>query len=135
MVQYFERDAVLAGAPQFARFLLVGGFTTVTQYAVLVVLVELAGQGAVAASAIGYLCGAALSYWMNRVWTFRSTVSHAAAGSRFAVMVGLGFCCNALVMVLMTRIELLPYLVDQVVATVLTLALNFSLARFWVFRR
>jgi putative flippase GtrA len=135
MPQYVRRVAVLAAVTQFARFVLVGGLTTAAQYAVLVVLVELAKQDAVVSSAIGYLCGAALSYWMNRVWTFASTVSHAAAGSRFAVMVALGFCCNALAMLVLTRTGQLPYLVSQVVATVFTLVLNFSLARFWVFRR
>jgi len=135
VAEYFRRDAVLAAASQFGRFLLVGGFATATQYAVLVLLVELAKQDPVTSSAIGYLCGSALSYWSNRIWTFGSTVSHVTAGSRFVAMMALGFCCNAFVMLLMTRTALFPYLFSQLAATVLTLALNFSLARFWVFRR
>lgn len=135
MREYFRPVAVPAAVSQFARFVLAGGFATGAQYAVLVLLVELTKQDAVVSSAIGYLSGAGLSYWMNRVWTFRSTVPHAAAGSRFAVMVALGFCANALLMIVLTRAGHFPYLASQVVATVFTLALNFSLARIWVFSR
>jgi putative flippase GtrA len=130
-----RRIAVFSAATQFVRFLLVGGLATATQYAVLVLLVELAKGDAVTSSAIGYVCGSVLSYWINRLWTFGSTVSHFAAGSRFVAMVSLGFCCNAVVMFLMTRTALFQYLLSQAVATGITLALNFSLARFWVFRR
>ena len=57
---------------QFGKFLLVGGFATALQYAVLAVLVQTAGIDPVLASSIGYLVSALANYELNYRLTFRS---------------------------------------------------------------
>jgi len=76
-----------------------------------------------------------LSYSLNRQWTFRSTGPHGRLVVRFALMVAAGLCLNSAVMYLGIRMLGLYYLFAQCIATAVTLAMNFLVARIWVFRR
>ena len=134
-MQLFPKsEALLAEAARALRFLAVGALTTATQYLVLIVAVETTGASAVVWSAVGYLCGATVGYFMNRTWTFGSATPHSIALTRFASMVLIGFCVNTLAMRLLTGSGGLGYLVDQVIATAMTLCTNYALSRWWVFR-
>jgi putative flippase GtrA len=119
---------------QFAQFAFVGCAATALQYLVLVLLVQGFQVSAQCASAVGFGCGAALSYLLNRQWTFQSTGPHARLVVRFALMVAAGFCLNSALMYSGIRMLGLYYLFAQCIATAVTLAMNFLVARIWVFR-
>lgn len=118
----------------FGRFLGVGLAATVLQYLVLVAGVELAGVGAVPASALGYACGAVLNYVLNHRYTYRSEVSHVRGVSRFAVVVALGLAGNALLMALFNGWLGWNYLLSQVITTGIITLWNFIGHSLWTFR-
>jgi putative flippase GtrA len=119
---------------QFGQFAVVGCIATAVQYLVLIVFFQLFQISPQSASAVGFACGAAVSYLLNRQWTFRSTGPHRRLVMRFTLMALGGLCLNSAVMYLGIRILGLYYLFAQCLATLVTLAMNFLVARIWVFR-
>ena len=118
---------------QFGRFLLVGGFSTVLQYLILVLLVRVAGTDPVVASSAGYVLSAMANYDLNYRLTFRSRVRYFGGMFRFALVAATGLVLNGLVMAAGTKLFGIHYLIAQVVATVIVLFWNFFANRRWTF--
>lgn len=119
---------------QFLTFAGVGVVAAVAHYGVLIVLVELGGIAPVIATLWGFLAGAAVSYILNRRYTFRSDRPHRAAAPRFLVVSVGGFLLNGVVMWLLNEQLGVHYLAAQVIATLIVLFWNFSANRWWTFR-
>jgi putative flippase GtrA len=120
---------------RFLRFLAVGGFSTLCQYATLAALVEIGGYDATPASAIGYAAGAVVNYLLNRRWTFRSDMRHRESLVRFICMVAVGSLCNVALMHVLAGGAGINYMAAQVLVTAVILLLNFFLSASWVFNK
>lgn len=118
---------------QFAKFVVVGGGATAVQYLVLVALMELTVLAPVVSAALAYLAGAVANYGGNYYFTFNSRVQHWRSISRFALVVMVGLGVNTLVF--WAGLKVLPhYLLAQILATGVTLLVNFALHRQFTFR-
>ena len=119
---------------QFFRYIVAGGVATAVHYAVLIVLVEVFGFSSAHSAAVGALCGAGVSYLLNRYVAFASTSSrHAQALPRFMTIAVLGAFING-VLIWMAVYHLgWHYLAAQALATLLVMGLTFRLNRFWTF--
>ena len=107
---------------------------TAVHYAVLIALVESSTLPAAPSAAIGTLCGACVSYLLNRRMTFRdSTTGHAQALPRFMAIVLLGAFLNGALVWLGTHTLAWHYMAAQVVATLMVMGLTFRLNRLWTF--
>jgi putative flippase GtrA len=120
-------------APQFMRYAVAGAIGTALQFAVLIVLVQVAGVGAVLASTLGAVAGAVLNYGLNHQFTFASDRSHGRALPRFALVSGTGIALNAVVVAAMLAFVSPHYLVAQVIATGVVLVAGFLANRAWTF--
>jgi len=118
---------------QFGRFLLVGGFSTVLQYFILVLLVQGASTDSVVASSVGFVFSAMANYDLNYRVTFRSRVPYFGGMLRFALVAATGLVLNGLVMTAGTKFVGTHYLIAQVAATVVVLFWNFFANRRWTF--
>lgn len=114
------------------RFAAVGGVATAIQYAVLVLLIEWVGLQEVLASAVSFSLSALINYLLNYYLTFSSGVGHRQAFPRFAVVAAVGLAINTLCFSL--AVTLLPYLLAQLVATLVTLVSNFLFHQLWIYR-
>ncbi len=114
------------------RFALVGGIATAFQYGLLVAMIEVLGMFAVLASALSFCCSALANYLLNYYLTFQGGVRHRRALPRFALVAALGLVINTLCFSLVLAVA--PYLLAQVVATLVTLVVNFLLHHFWIYR-
>jgi putative flippase GtrA len=119
---------------QFITFTGVGLVAAVAHYGVLILLVELGRMQPVFATLWGFLAGAAVSYLLNRRFTFRSDRPHRAAAPRFLAVSTGGFVLNGLVMWLLNEGWGVPYLLAQVIATLIVLFWNFTVNLLWTFR-
>lgn len=119
---------------QFLTFVVVGVIAAVAHYGVLILLVELGGMAPVIATLWGFLAGAAVSYALNRHFTFRSHRPHRAAAPRFLLVSVVGFVLNGVVMWVLNEQWGVQYLLAQVIATLIVLFWNFSVNRLWTFR-
>lgn len=84
------------------RFGIVGVGTNVLLYAAFLGLFY-AGVPAITASAICYVAGVALSYLLNRSWTFKSQAGHRRDMPRFLLAYGAGFGVTMICMTYLTR--------------------------------
>ena len=107
------------------KFLLVGGFCTGLQYAILFGLVEWNHWQATAASSLGFALSALVNYIFNYRFTFKATLGHRKALPRFVVTSGSGLVLNGAIMQAGIVYTTVPYLWCQLAATVVVLFWNF----------
>lgn len=119
---------------QFFWYTVAGGIATAVHYAVLIALVELFGFSAAPSASMGALCGALVSYLVNRRMTFAgSSAGHFQALPRFMAIALLGALLNGVLVWLGVHLLAWHYLVAQGLATVLVMGLTFRLNRTWTF--
>ena len=119
---------------QFFWYTVAGGIATAVHYAVLIALVELSDLSAAPSATLGALCGAAVSYLLNRRMTFAgSSAGHVQALPRFMAIALLGAALNGALVWLGVQQLGWHYLLAQALATVLVLGLTFRLNRLWTF--
>lgn len=73
------------GRSRMARFAIVGLFSNFFLLMILLVLIR-AGFGAVPATVLVYTLGVTSTYFINRVWSFRSDAAHLKAGPRYILV-------------------------------------------------
>ncbi|MES2279868.1 MAG: GtrA family protein [Pseudomonadota bacterium] len=118
----------------FFWYTLAGGLATAVHYAVLLVLVELFGMPPSPSAVAGALCGAAVSYIVNRLITFPgATVRHQLAVPRFLAVAVAGALVNGALVWAGVHWLGWHYLLAQAVATLLVLGLTYRLNRSWTF--
>lgn len=118
------------------RFLLAGGANTLlglVLFRAFHALLQGRPYAAATAQALSYAIGVALSYAVNRGWTFRSTGRHGRALPRFLVAhLGALLTSAALIQLAVSTVGL-PPIAAWFLATAVTTVLNFVAQRFWVF--
>jgi putative flippase GtrA len=118
----------------FFWYTLAGGVATAVHYAVLLVLVEVFGFSPAPSAAVGALCGAAVSYLINRHITFPgTTVRHQQAIPRFVAVAVAGALLNGGLVWAGVHLLAWHYLAAQALATILVLGLTYRLNRSWTF--
>jgi len=118
---------------QFIKYLGVGALSTITQYVVLILLIEFMSVGAVISSVIGYLISSILNYLLNYTFTFNSKENHAIAAVKFMSVAFIGLFFNTLIMYVTIKLIGLHYLSGQLLATLFVLLWNYSVNRYWTF--
>lgn len=61
---------------QLVRFVLTGGFSGIIDFGLTLILGKVFGLPEFMAKAIGFVCGTATAYLLNRRWTFQAPPSH-----------------------------------------------------------
>ncbi len=118
---------------QFFTFAGIGAIGTVGHYATLVLLVQVISTDPVFASTIGFIVGALINYILNYRITFNSDKQHRETLTKFLIVACLGAVINAAIMTAGLAMFDLHYLIIQVIATCLVLALNFTANKYWTF--
>jgi len=118
---------------QFIKFAGVGVVGTAVQYTTLFLLVQAAGIYPVMASTAGFVLGAFVNYYLNYIYTFRSSKSHFDAMPKFFSVAAVGLFLNGLIMQFFISYFALPYIFAQLIATGLVLLWNFAANRMWTF--
>jgi len=117
-----------------ASFLMVGGFATGLQYAIMALLMGLADVQALTASNLGFAISAVANYLLNAKLTFRSERSHASTLPRFAITAALGLGINSLLLSLLIAAGLHPA-PAQILTTAGVLIWNYTLNALWTFKK
>jgi len=117
------------GLPMIGRFAVVGIANTLADIAIFAGLTAL-GLVPALANLFSYSCGIALSYALNRRWTFRAQGSpQRMVKFALAMIAGLGLS-TLLVAILAT---ILPAVIAKILTVPVVFVWNFLLARYWVF--
>jgi putative flippase GtrA len=119
---------------QFIKFSFVGLLNTGVDVVVFFLLTGI-GVPYLTAQVVSYSCGAANSYLLNKVWTFRSSGLSSAEGIRFVIVNLASLGISVVVLRLLHDTAGLDLTVSKAGATVSSLAANFLGNKLWVFRR
>lgn len=106
---------------------------TLAHYVALIALVQIYHADPVVGSTIGAVLGAAINYWLNHRFTFRSNAPHGRALTRFMLVAIAGMIINAAALFAAVHLLGLHYLAGQVAATGLVFLATFELNRRWTF--
>ncbi len=118
---------------QVARFLIVGGTSTIFSYSIFLICLHSFGFHYLLANATAFIFGVAYAYPLNKIWTFDS---HASRHFHLYLMVylcSLGISSITL-RTLVDFIGIIPEIAN-LVAIAITTCTNFLGIKFWVFKK
>jgi putative flippase GtrA len=118
---------------EFLRFATVGALATIIHYSILISLVELAHGPLIPSTSTGFVCGAIVSYRLNRQITFRHQPHFGRGLLKFIAVGAAGLGLNAVIVIGLARAGL-SYIPAQMAATGVVLVWNFAVARLIIFR-
>jgi putative flippase GtrA len=119
---------------QVVRYGLVGAVGTLAQYAILIGVVSAHIATPVVASTAGAVIGAIINYILNAKYTFNHT-GHAQALPKFALIAIAGALVNGVLMKILIYSAGINYIIAQILATLLVLALTYTMNSMWTFSR
>ena len=122
---------------QIVRFGIVGVIAFVIDYAVLLVLTEVAGIHYLISSAVAFLVSVIFNYILSITFVFETdkTKSKGAQFSLFAVMSAGGLGINQLMMWLLSDIMFIPYQLSKFFATAVVMVYNFVTRKLFLERK
>jgi putative flippase GtrA len=124
----------LMADPTIGRFLVNGLVATGVHFAVLSLLIEVAGvRSAGLANGIAAVFGIAASYVGSRCFVFNSSAPVIRTLPRFLLICASVSCLHTLVLAIWTDMWRQPYVIGFLIATAGSTALNFLASRFIVF--
>jgi putative flippase GtrA len=118
----------------FIRYTLIGAISTAVHYLVLILCVELFKWPAYIGSGIGAVIGAQVAFFGNRKFTFDHNGAMNAAWLKFQTTALIGALVGMAIVAVTVKMGL-HYLIGQVLATLTSLVLTFTINRAWTFRR
>ena len=119
---------------ELLRYAAVGVINTGLGYSVIFACMYGAGLGPVVSNVTGYAVGLAVSYVLNRNFTFRSQGAKRAEMMRFVAIFALAYLANLGVLVALVHGASVHEGVAQVVSGVVYFGLSYLLNRYYVFR-
>ena len=128
-----EKNTPLKTSQQFFIYAGIGAIGTGGHYATLILLVQVLHTDPVIATTAGFIVGALINYILNYRITFNSNKEHRETLTKFFSVAGLGAIINGLIMSAGINMVDTHYLVIQVIATCIVLALNFIANKYWTF--
>jgi putative flippase GtrA len=117
---------------RFFKYAAVGAVATAVHYAILVGLVEAGALAPPRAAALGAWVGAQVAFAGNAAFTFRGAGATPGSWLRFQITALVGAVLSFALVAGGVRIGL-HYLLAQVAATLVTLAVTFEINRRWSF--
>ncbi|KFN41876.1 GtrA family protein [Arenimonas metalli] len=118
---------------QLFRFVIVGVLNTAIGYAIIFGCMYLLGIGPVPSNVAGYLGGLAISFTLNKAFTFKSKAGAGAELGRFVAAFVVAYLANLAVLLACLHLGLHEAW-SQVVAGVVYIGVTFLLNKFFVFR-
>lgn len=125
---------IIAGTVrQFLRFAVVGVVSNAVLYAGYLLLTSL-GMGAKSAMSLVYVTGVALTFLINKRWTFSLQAGGSKPFVRYCFSYLGGYVLNLLTLHVFVSVLGFPHQVVQGFALVEVAVILFVLHKFWVFR-
>lgn len=116
-----------------ARFLTVGVVNTLVGLTCIYAAMALLGLGLVASNAIGYAVGVAISFMLNRSWTFGQSGAWGGPLARWLGVVAVSYACNIAAASFAHRSLGVDAYVAQLVGVVVYTAVSFLGAKLFAF--
>ena len=131
---------------KFFRFGVVGASGAVIDFGLTALCKGIFGIPELLANAIGFTVAATSNYYLNRVWTWKSTSKEVGVEyAKFFIVSLIGLGINSLIVFLLKDICIVPRFVDttldwnfwvaKIIATAVVMVWNFLVNNFFTFRQ
>ena len=131
---------------KFLKFGVVGASGAVIDFGITALCKGILGMPDLLANAIGFTIAATSNYFLNRVWTWKSTSKEVGIEYvKFFVVSLIGLGLNSLIVLLLKDISIVPRFVEttldwdfwvaKVIATAVVMVWNFVANNFFTFRQ
>lgn len=131
-----ERILKIVSDRSFARFLVSGFCAAIAEYVIFLSLYSLLGHWSLLlCQVISFLCGAAISFSLNRLWVFKSNgnIKHEFAKYMTLVVINL-FISGQIIWLLVNEIRLSAWIAKLITMAIIALW-NFLIFQKLVFKR
>ena len=118
---------------QLFSYAAVGVVNTCVGYSIIFSSMYLLGLGPVVSNLLGYAIGVLVSYFLNRIFTFRSAAPSKREFIRFVSILLLAYVANLAVLVLLLDHSAIHKGLAQVLAGIVYFAAAFLLSKYYVF--
>ena len=115
------------------RYLLAGGLAFLVHLAVLAGLVEWFFVDELLATSVGFLCAVPVNFHLQRTFVFKSNGHYATEFRKYVLVTISTFLLNGLVFAILHSGVGIQYVPAQLCATVVVLAVNFTVNHFFTF--
>lgn len=119
---------------QFIRFAVVGGFCTLVNYVIFILLTSLLDVNYLIASATGFITGVFTGYYINKKWTFSKGDSTNTYIYKYFLVYLFSLVVNLLILEYLVESLSTPKLFAQTIAIGTTMFTNFFGSKILVFK-
>jgi putative flippase GtrA len=121
---------------EFIKFAIVGVVNTIIHMTILYILTEYFGVYYILASLIGFLVAVTNSFILNTIWTFNKDIREKAGVrySKFFITSIIAAGVNMGLLYLITEYFGIWYMLSQIIATGISLILNFIGNKYWTYK-
>jgi putative flippase GtrA len=119
---------------QFLLYCICGGTGVCTDYAVFLLLFQVAGLGHQAANAAGYLAGTMMSFVLNRAITFNMRDQTGKRLALFLTTAGIGFLASAALLALLVDVLHVDARLAKILTLPMVVVLQFTLNKRFTFQ-
>ncbi len=131
---------------KFVKFGIVGASGTVIDFGLTALCKGILGMPDLLSNTIGFTLAATSNYFLNRVWTWKSTSKEVGVEyAKFLIVSLVGLGLNSLILFLLKDISLVPRFVEttldwdfwvaKIIATGVVMVWNFVANNFFTFRK
>jgi putative flippase GtrA len=119
---------------EFIRFAVTGGLSLLLNMAIVIFLTERVGLNYLVSMATCFLTVTFISYWLNRVWTFRKTGAAASQDLlRYIIVTAVQLVLSLTTCSFCVEVLHIPYVIAMLMLSVLLVPVTFFLHRRWSF--
>ena len=118
------------------KFCITGGLNTIIDFAITTLLNTVLHLNINIAKPIGYICGMANSFVMNKKWTFKT--ENRATKKELIKFILVNACMLGLSLLLINGFKTYLSLGDTIsnlLSTAIVMVINFLISNFWVFKK
>jgi len=123
---------------EFIKFGIVGSISTIINFLVLIFFTEVLFIWYLFSSVIGFIISAIFNFSFNKFWTFRNDQKGRKVffqANKFILVVSTSLFFNTLILYSLTDYLNFDYRFSWFLATALVSVWNFSMNRFWTFKK
>lgn len=118
---------------QFIRFLTVGVFNTVFGYCVIFGCMYVLNMSPESSNVAGYVLGLAVSYILNRKYTFNSKRDRNSEMIRFLTVFAVAYASNFAVLILLIHLLGVHEGLSQILAGLIYVVISYFMNKYYVF--
>jgi putative flippase GtrA len=122
-------------AVQLGRYFVTGMLAAGLEYSLLILFTEYVGLWYILSNSIAYISGFAVSFLLNRYWSFQSKENILKQFLQYAMLFTVNFVLNNILMYVLTSIAGIPYTISKLFVMGMVVTWNFVIFKKIIYKK